>query len=45
MKGDSTLSEADQLRDRITEELEKEIPGLIINIRIESIERGLKRKP
>jgi cation diffusion facilitator family transporter len=45
MKGDSTLSEADQLRDCITEELEKEIPGLIINIRIESIERGLKRKP
>ncbi|MGD0817059.1 MAG: cation diffusion facilitator family transporter [Methanomassiliicoccales archaeon] len=44
MKGDSTLSEADELRDRITEELEREIPGLTINIRIESIERGSKRK-
>lgn len=44
MKGDSTLSEADALRDRITDELERQIPGLTINIRIESIERGLKRK-
>lgn len=45
MKGDSTLSEVDELRDLITDELEKEIPGLTINIRIESIERGTKRKP
>ena len=44
MKGDTTLSEADTLRDSITEELEKKIPGLTINIRIESIERGSKRK-
>lgn len=43
MKGDTTLSEVDKLRDLITEKLEKEIPGLTINIRIESIERGLKR--
>ena len=44
MKGDTTLSEADALRDLITDELEKKIPGLTINIRIESIERGMKRR-